>query len=155
MVETEYCPPIRRLRYEARQNLLHEQFRVKVLGISTQEVTHQAPLLAHTAASPPSVNVPSLKLPTRRDDKALNSARGSLSAQRPTSARAKKPGPQSRGRRATEKVVKVMQEVFDCVFEPFVVMDADGDEHVTRADLKRMMARMGIVDVSVDEVCRI
>jgi hypothetical protein len=32
------------------------------------------------------------------------------------------------------------------------VQDADGDDHVTRLDLKRMMARMSVVDVAVDQV---
>jgi hypothetical protein len=59
---------------------------------------------------------------------------------------------QPRGRKATEKVIKVMQEVFDCVFEPFTAMDADQDDYITRNDMKRMLARMCIVDVSVDQV---
>ena len=32
------------------------------------------------------------------------------------------------------------------------MQDADGDDHVTRLDLKRMMARMSVVDVAVDQV---
>jgi len=45
-----------------------------------------------------------------------------------------------------------MREAFDCVFEAFVVMDVDADDHIVRQDLKRMMARMSVVDVTVDQV---
>jgi hypothetical protein len=43
---------------------------------------------------------------------------------------------QLRGRKATEKVVKVMQEVFDCVFEPFTYIHMHTHIHKTAAGSK-------------------